>query len=120
MTQTRPLAAPSLPENIRQLLVDHKAFDIKVIDVSGLTSITDTVVVASGTSQRHLQSLAEHLLAGLKSGGWPVLGIEGKRDSDWVLVDAGDAIVHLMLPRARAFYNLEQLWEVPLTRSAGA
>jgi len=109
-----------LPDVIRQCLADHKAFDIKTIDVRGLTGITDTIVIASGTSQRHLQSLAEHLLTALKSGSWRVIGIEGKRDSDWVLVDAGDAIVHLMLPRARALYHLEQLWDVPLTRSAGA
>lgn len=89
-----------------------KAKDVVSLDVRGRTSMTDLIVIASGTSTRHLKSLADDVVKVSKASGQPVLGVEGDRDSDWVLVDLGDAIVHLMLPRSREFYGLERLWSV--------
>ncbi len=92
------------------VLEDMKAVDITIIDVKGQNSLTDEMVIASGTSSRHLSALADDLVKKAKEAGVPPLGVEGKNGSDWVLVDLNDVIVHLMLPRARAFYNLEKLW----------
>ncbi|GAB4187769.1 MAG: ribosome silencing factor [Wenzhouxiangellaceae bacterium] len=103
---------------VTSLLDDYKARDVQVIDVRGISSLSDYVILATGTSTRHLQAVAENLVVGLKRAGYQPLGVEGQRDSDWVLVDADDVIVHLMLPQAREFYNLEKLWDVPRARSA--
>ncbi|MCF6263763.1 MAG: ribosome silencing factor [Xanthomonadales bacterium] len=110
-------ATPSAGLNSRQVhdlvisvLEDMKAVDISIIDVKGKNSLTDEMVIASGTSSRHLSALADDLVKKAKQAGVPPLGVEGKNGSDWVLVDLNDVIVHLMLPRARLFYNLEKLW----------
>ena len=103
---------------VTSLLDDYKARDVQVIDVRGISSLSDYVILATGTSTRHLQAVAENLVVGLKRAGYQPLGVEGQRDSDWVLVDADDVIVHLMLAQAREFYNLEKLWDVPRARSA--
>jgi ribosome silencing factor RsfS/YbeB/iojap len=99
-----------LSKLINQALDDLKARDVMHFDVRGLSAITDLVVIASGTSTRHVKSLADNVQKLAKGGGFTPIGIEGARESEWVLVDLGDAIVHLMLPRTRAFYNLEKLW----------
>ena len=78
------------------------------------------MIIASGTSQRHVAALADHLSDKLKSIGLPPLSVEGTEYSDWVLVDAGDVIVHLFKPEARAHYNLEKMWSVSLPKSAEA
>ncbi len=93
-------------------LEDFKAIDIQQIDVSGKNPLTDLFVIASGNSTRHIKSMAENLIIKAKAAGCPPLGVEGRRDAEWVLVDLNDVIVHLMLPKTRAFYNLEKLWEV--------
>jgi ribosome-associated protein len=102
------------PQQVHDLVInaleDMKAVDITIIDVKGQNSLTDEMVIASGTSSRHLSALADDLVKKAKVAGVPPLGVEGKNGSDWVLVDLNDVIVHLMLPRARAFYNLEKLW----------
>ena len=104
------------PDELQQLvtsaLEDFKAVDIQVIDVTGRSPLTDRLVIASGSSTRHIRSMAENLVIKIKQAGQHPLGVEGDREADWVLVDLNDVIVHLMLPQARAFYNLEKLWEV--------
>ena len=77
------------------------------------------MIIASGSSNRHVRSMSDELGKSLKAAGMPPLGVEGQRDGEWVLVDANYVIVHLMLPRLRDFYNLERLWEVPNRRSVG-
>lgn len=110
------VAESTLLDLTTNLLDSYKAQDIQVIDVRGLSSLSDYIVIASGTSTRHLHAMAENLVAALKSAGHQPLGVEGRRDSDWVLVDTNDVIVHLMLPQARDFYNLEKLWDAPRLR----
>lgn len=94
---------------IEASLDKDKAEDIVVIDLSGKSSLADTMVIASGRSARHISAMAEHLMETLKHRGYTVK-VEGLKASDWVLIDAGDAIVHLFRPEVRAFYNLEKMW----------
>lgn len=92
-------------------LDDMKAANVKVLDVQGLTDIADTLVIASGTSDRHVRSIADRVVERAKQSGHRPFGVEGARDGEWVLVDLHDIVVHVMLPRVREFYGLEQLWE---------
>lgn len=105
------LSTDQLQHLVVSSLEDYKAKDIYVIDVSGQNPLTERMVIASGNSTRHVKSMAENLVVKAKSGGNPPLGIEGAQEGEWILVDLNDVIVHLMLPRTRAFYNLEKLWE---------
>ena len=91
-------------------LDDLKAVDTKIVDVRGLSSVMDFLVVASGNSSRHVKSLADHVVVKAKEAGCPPIGVEGENDADWVLVDLGDVVVHVMQPAARSFYDLERLW----------
>jgi ribosome-associated protein len=100
-----------LRDLVLDALADFKATDIQQIDVSGQNPLTDVFVIASGNSTRHIKSMAENLIMKVKAAGCPPLGVEGQRQAEWVLVDLNDVIVHLMLPKTRAFYNLEKLWE---------
>ncbi|AHK79696.1 Iojap [Ectothiorhodospira haloalkaliphila] len=100
----------TLTQIVTDALEDMKAQDLKVIDVRGKTSITDTMVIATGTSNRHVKSLAENVLVKTKEAGVMPLGSEGEQDAEWVLVDLNDVVVHVMLPQVRDFYNLEKLW----------
>ena len=93
-------------------LEDLKAKDIREIDVRGKTSIADLLVIASGTSARHVKSIADEVVKFAKQAGVMPLGVEGEQEAEWVLVDLGDVIVHVMLPRIREFYGLERLWTV--------
>ncbi len=95
-----------------EALDDLKAQDIRVMDVAGLTSITDTMVIASGTSDRHVKALSDNVVEQAKKNGVRPLGVEGEQTREWILVDLGDVIVHVMLPRVRSFYNLEKLWSM--------
>ena len=94
-------------------LADMKAVNIKVLDVRGLTDIADTMIVASGTSDRHVKAIAENVVVKAKAAGRRPMGTEGRQDGEWVLVDMQDVLVHVMLPRVREFYALEELWEAP-------
>ena len=91
-------------------LEDMKARDIRVLDVQALTGITDFMVIASGTSERHVRSIAGYLISEAKKVGLQILGSEGEKDGEWALVDLGDVIVHVMQVTTRDFYNLEKLW----------
>ncbi|MEM7443267.1 MAG: ribosome silencing factor [Pseudomonadota bacterium] len=93
-------------------LEDNKAEDVTVIDLVGKTSIADAMVIASGRSTRQVGSLAEHLVEKLKQAGIKPVATEGKTQADWVLIDAGDLIIHLFRPEIRAFYNIEKMWGV--------
>lgn len=103
-------------EQLTQLAIDAlddlKAQDITVINISDKSSIADAMVVATGTSDRHVGSLANEVAVQAKAAGESPLGIEGDNSSDWVLVDLGDVIVHVMTQKARDFYELEKLWSV--------
>ncbi|HKT74985.1 MAG TPA: ribosome silencing factor [Steroidobacteraceae bacterium] len=92
-------------------LEDMKAVNVKVLDVRGLTDIADTMVIASGNSDRHVRSIADRVVEKAKESGFRPLGTEGARDGEWVLVDLQDIVVHVMLPRVREFYGLERLWD---------
>ncbi|MFK8252914.1 ribosome silencing factor [Ancylobacter terrae] len=91
-------------------LDDDKAEDIVPIDLRGKTSIADHMVVASGRSQRHVGAIAEHLIEALKARGVRDIRVEGLPACDWVLIDAGDLIVHVFQPEVRSFYNIEKMW----------
>lgn len=106
-----PKQARPLRSIVIEALEDMKAVNVKVLDVRRLTDITDTMVIASGTSDRHVRSVADRVLEKAKEAGFRPFGIEGERDGEWVLVDLPDVLVHIMLPRAREFYGLEKLWE---------
>lgn len=108
-----------LQELVIDALEDFKALDIHQIDVSGQSPLTDLFVIASGSSLRHIKSMAENLIVKAKEAGCQPLGVEGDRQSEWVLVDLNDIIVHLMLPQTRAFYNLEKLWEASSQQRSG-
>lgn len=91
-------------------LEELKAKDITLLDVSRLTSVTDLMLIASGTSTRHVAALAGNLVEKAKQQGIQPLGVEGENGADWVLVDLGDLVVHVMLPETRQLYDLERLW----------
>jgi ribosome-associated protein len=112
-TRLRPAVerVSPLKEAVTTALDDMKAANVRVLDVRGLTDIADTMVIASGNSDRHVRSIAERVVEKAKAAGFRPLGTEGARDGEWVLVDLQDLIVHVMLPRVREFYGLERLWE---------
>ncbi len=94
-------------------LEDIKARDIAVLDVRKLTSLYDSLIIASADSNRQVKALAQHVRDKLKEAGATIVGTEGEETGDWVLVDAGDIVVHIMQPAVRAYYNLEELWSPP-------
>jgi ribosome silencing factor RsfS/YbeB/iojap len=100
-----------LQEVVTLALDDMKALNVKVMDVRGLTDIADTMIIASGTSDRHVRSIADRVVEKAKAAGYRPYGVEGARDSEWVLVDLHDIVLHVMLPRVREFYGLERLWD---------
>jgi ribosome-associated protein len=100
-------------------LEDMKALDIRVLDVRDQTSITDLMVIASGTSTRHIKSIADHVAAEAKKLGVNTPGVEGDKGSEWILIDLIDIVVHVMMPETRSFYALEKLWSVGSQPAAG-
>ncbi len=101
-----------LAEVVLKTLDDMKAVDVKILDVRGKTSITDIMIIASGTSGRHVKSLAEGVAFQAKLAGQPALGSEGLNEGEWALVDLNGVVVHVMQPKVRDFYQLERLWTV--------
>jgi len=114
----RPKAPPALAQVVLDALADMKAVNVKALDVRGITDITDMMVVASGTSDRHVKSIADRVVQRCKEAGFRPYGIEGERDGEWVLLDLNDVVLHVMLPRVREFYALEKLWEGSAARRA--
>ena len=102
----------ALHRSVAAALDDAKAEDIVTIDLEGKTAIADFMVIASGRSKRHVDAVAERLLKQLKDDGTPARAAEGRENADWVLIDAGDIIVHVFRPEIRALYNLEKMWSV--------
>jgi len=111
VTATQPVDA-ALLDRIRASLEDDKAENIVTIDMAGRSSLADAIVVASGRSSRHVASIAEHLARRLKDAGYGTRPVNGAQQGDWVLVDAGDVIVHIFRPEVRDYYNLESMWSV--------
>jgi ribosome-associated protein len=111
-------AAPSLKTVVTDALADMKALEVKVLDVRGLTDVADFMVIASGTSDRHVRSVAQRVVERTKEAGFRPHGVEGQQDGDWVLIDLSEMIVHVMLPRVREFYGLEKLWDITATKRA--
>ena len=106
------MGARHMRELIVSSLEDDKAIDIEAIDLEGKTSIADYMVVASGTSQRHISAIAEKLMQRLKEHGIVTPGAEGLGECSWVLIDAGDVVVHIFRAETRALYDIERLWSV--------
>ena len=106
------LSSAQLEDLILKRLDDDKAQDIVNIDLRGKSSVADAMIVASGRSHRHVGALADHLLRALKDNGYGKARVEGLPHCDWVLIDAGDVVVHLFRPEVRTFYNIEKIWAV--------
>ncbi len=119
MKNSKP--SPKLLKLIIASLDDAKAEEITTIDLAGKTSIADQMVISSGRSNQHVTSIADQLVEDLKKDGIKDIKVEGQTQADWVLVDAGDVIVHVFRPEVRSFYNLEKLWsaDAPGDQAAG-
>jgi len=124
--KSAPRKAASPPANVQRIrplvqvvegaLDEMKAVNVRVLDVHKLTDIADTMIIASGNSDRHVRSIADRIVEHAKKAGFRPMGVEGERDGEWVLVDLQDIIVHIMLPRVREFYRLESLWDISAAR----
>jgi ribosome-associated protein len=119
-SKRKPASSPkhSLKTVVTDALADMKALEIKVLDVRGLTDIADFMVIASGTSDRHVRSVAQRVVERTKEAGYRPHGVEGQQDGDWVLIDLSEMIVHVMMPRVREFYGLEKLWDMTAAKRA--
>ena len=106
----RPVGSTPLEEALLSRLDEDKAQDMVVIDLKGKSAMADTMIVASGRSHRHVGAIADHLLRTLKDHGLGKAKVEGLPHCDWVLIDAGDVLVHVFRPEVRGFYNLEKMW----------
>jgi ribosome-associated protein len=112
------LTLPQIERIVCSALDNNKAKDIVTVDLAGKANFADAMVIATGTSARHVASLAEHVVAALKSAGAEHVPVEGHPLCDWVLVDAGDVLVHIFRPEVRGQYNLEKMWTATLPQSA--
>ena len=123
-TPARPRRVPRRKSVLEKLVLaaldEMKAVNVRLLDVRALTDITDAMIVASGTSDRHVRAIAQRVLEKARDAGLAPLGIEGQRDGEWVLLDLQDVLLHVMLPRVREFYSIEQLWEPPSAAPRGA
>ena len=110
----------ALTDLVVEALDDVKARDIVRLDVRDMTTVTDYMVVASGTSNRHVKALVDNVAEKAKQAGHRPIGIEGEDGGEWVLLDLQDTLVHVMLPKVREFYNLEKLWSISPVGDAAA
>ena len=119
VTQSSPvsLQAENIKKIVIQALEDLKAENIQVLDIRKQASFTDFMIFASGRSSRHVKSIAAEVVETARLENFPALGVEGEDVGEWVLVDLGDVVVHVMLPDTREFYDLEKLWGEELTES---
>lgn len=109
----------SLTDIITNAIDDLKGQDVKMLDVTSLSNVMDTLVIVTGTSNRHVKSMANNVVVDTKKAGHQPIGVEGMDSGEWVLVDYGDTVVHIMLAQTRDFYALEKLWStVPAHREA--
>jgi ribosome-associated protein len=115
----RQIAADDVLKAILDSLDDSKAEDIVSIDIAGKSALADFMVVATGRSQRHVGAIADHLSRDITEAGGRVGSVEGMPHCDWVLIDAGDVIVHVFRPEVRSFYNLEKMWSPDAPKAAG-
>lgn len=115
------VAADDLHRTVLEALDDGKAEDVVAIDLTGKSALADTMIVASGRSDRHVGAIADRVIRALKDGGFGRASVEGLESCDWVLIDAGNVVVHLFRPEVRSFYNLEKMWsaEAPAERLHG-
>ncbi len=107
------MQAEQLKDFVIDALEDGKAINIQCMDVKELSNVTDYMIVASGTSRRHVKSVAENVVTKVKEAGMLPIGQEGQDAAEWILVDLGDVVVNVMMPDTRLFYDLEKLWSVP-------
>lgn len=114
------MQAEKLRDLVIDALQDMKGLEIHALDVRGLTAITDFMVIASGTSDRHVKSLARNVLDQARVAGIQPMGVEGEQEGEWVLVDLRDVVAHIMRPQVRDFYNLEKLWSMEVVPAAEA
>ena len=112
------MKTPPLLDLVERSIEDIKGLELKRIDVKALTTITDYMVICTGTSNRHVKSIADNIIVKAKEAGYRPLGVEGMDSGEWVLVDLGDVVAHVMQVQARAFYQLEKLWDVPPPEAA--
>jgi len=117
ISSSEDIPAKALANLILETLDENSAQDTINIDIGGKSSVADYMIVSSGRSNRHVNALADYVMRALKEDGHKSLGVEGLEASDWVLIDAGDVIVHIFRPEVRQFYNLEKIWSVPLPDS---
>ena len=112
LNEMKSFSPRAVADEAVRVLDDHKAADIRCLEVSHLTSMMDYMIVATGRSDRHVRSLGEALITHCKENGIEVLGAEGQDAAEWLLVDLVDVVVHVMLPRTRDFYDIEKLWDI--------
>lgn len=113
------MESPQLAQIVLDALDDLKANDLQQIEIADISSIADIMIIASGTSNRHVKSLADNVEVEAKKRGVRAIGVEGADSAEWVLVDFGGVIVHIMLPATRVFYDLESLWTLKPTNNGG-
>ncbi len=111
---TQQKAAEALSKQIAKILDTNKAEEISTLNIREKCSFADYMIVASGRAPRHVSALADYVADMLKKLGRPALSVEGKESGDWVLIDAGDVVVHIFRPEVRQFYNLEKMWAMPM------
>lgn len=109
-----------LLQMVEEVLDQHKGENITILDVEGKTSVTDYMAIVTSTSERHAKALSNYVLEKVKQHGFTPLGVEGQQGSDWVLLDLGDVVLHIMTAKAREFYQLEKLWSVDRNETSTA